>query len=47
MTPEIANGYATIVRTWKAGDRIEIELPLTVQRLYASEKVDADKGRVA
>jgi DUF1680 family protein len=47
ITPEIANGYATIVRTWKAGDRIELELPMAVQRVYASEKLDADKGRVA
>ena len=47
VTPEIANGYATIVRTWKAGDRIDVELPLTPQRLYASDKIEADKGRVA
>lgn len=47
VTPKIANGYATIERTWKAGDRIDLELPLTVQRVYASDKVDADKGRVA
>jgi hypothetical protein len=47
MTPEIANGYATIDRTWKPGDRVELELPLTVQRVYASEKIAADKGRVA
>jgi len=47
VTPEIANGYATILRTWKAGDRIEIELPMTVQRVYASDKIEANKGRVA
>jgi uncharacterized protein len=47
VTPEIANGYATIVRTWKAGDRIELELPMTVQRVHASEKIEANRGRVA
>jgi uncharacterized protein len=47
VTPEIANGYATIVRTWKKGDRIELELPLTPQRVYASDKIDADRGLVA
>lgn len=47
VAPEISNGYATIIRTWKAGDRIELELPMTVQRVYASDKIDADQGRVA
>ena len=47
LTPEIANGYATIVRTWKAGDRIEVELPMAVQRVYASDKIEANRGRVA
>ena len=47
VTPEIADGYATIARTWKAGDRIELELPMVVQRVYASEKVEANRGRVA
>src|SRR5262249_39947231 len=47
LTPEIANGYATIVRTWKTGDRIDVELPMTPQRVHASERNEADKGRVA
>jgi DUF1680 family protein len=47
VTPDIANGYATIVRTWKAGDRIALDLPMAVQRVYASDKIEADKGRVA
>ena len=47
VTPDIANGYASIVRTWKAGDRIELELPMKVQRVYASEKIEANRGRVA
>jgi DUF1680 family protein len=41
------NGYAEISRTWKAGDTVTFELPLRVQRVYADDKVAADKGRVA
>src|SRR5262249_18441744 len=47
ITPPIENGYATIARTWKVGDTIELELPLTVQRVYASDKIEANRGRVA
>jgi DUF1680 family protein len=47
VKPPIANGYATIERTWKAGDRIELELPMKVQRVLASEKITANQGRVA
>ena len=43
----IANGYATIERTWKAGDRIELELPMAVQRVHAIDKIEANRGRVA
>jgi DUF1680 family protein len=43
----VVNGYAVINRAWKKGDRIELELPMPVQRVYASEKIAADKGRVA
>jgi DUF1680 family protein len=43
----VVNGYAVIQRAWKKGDRIELELPMPVQRVYASEKIAADKGRVA
>ena len=39
VTPSIVNGYAVIARTWKAGDRIDIDLPMVVQRVHASEKI--------
>ena len=44
---KLENGYAVIARTWKAGDRIELELPLEPQRVKADERVAADRGRVA
>jgi DUF1680 family protein len=47
VRPSTVSGYVEIKRTWKAGDTVELELPLHVQRVYASEKVAADKGRVA
>jgi DUF1680 family protein len=47
VAPSVVNGYAAIVRTWKAGDRIELELPMQVQRLHASEKIAATAGKVA
>jgi DUF1680 family protein len=47
ITPEVKNGYAVIRRTWKAGDKIELVLPMKVQRVKCDEKVAANRGRVA
>ena len=47
VTPEVVNGYAVITRTWTSGDTIELELPMPVQRVHASDKVAADQDRVA
>jgi DUF1680 family protein len=41
------NGYAVISRTWQSGDRIDIELPMAVQRVKCIDKVAANVGRVA
>ena len=38
-TVKLDNGYAVIFREWKAGDRIELELPLAPQRVKADERV--------
>ena len=40
------DGYAHLKRTWKTGDIIELDLPMPVQRVYANDKVEADRGRV-
>jgi DUF1680 family protein len=40
-------GYVVLQREWKAGDRIEIDLPLPVQEITPSEKIPATRGRVA
>jgi hypothetical protein len=47
ITPTIEKGYAVITRTWKAGDRIDLVLPMKVQKIKASDKIAATRGRVA
>lgn len=44
---EIENGYAVITRTWKKGDQIFMDLPMSVKKVVASEQVVADRDRVA
>jgi DUF1680 family protein len=40
-------GYALIKRTWRAGDVVELSLPMPVRRVVANPAVEADRGRVA
>lgn len=47
IKPKTEKGYAIISRTWKAGDRVDFELPLAVQRVHCDEKVAANRGLVA
>jgi DUF1680 family protein len=44
---QIERGYAVIDRTWKAGDRVTLSLPMPVRRVAAHPAVEADRGRVA
>jgi hypothetical protein len=43
----VEKGYVSIRRTWKAGDRVVLFLPLDVQRVHCDERVLANRGRVA
>jgi DUF1680 family protein len=45
--PAIVHGYAVIRRVWKKGDRIDLELPMAIQKVVADPRVAADSGRVA
>ena len=45
--PKIEKGYAVITRQWKAGDRIDLELPMQPQRIRADERIEATRGLVA
>lgn len=47
ISPKIENGYAIITRQWQAGDRVDLVLPMKVQRIKANPQVRADRGRVA
>ncbi len=47
ITPTVEKGYAVITRNWKAGDKIDLVLPMKVQRIKASDKIAATSGRVA
>jgi DUF1680 family protein len=47
ITPPIERGYAVITRSWKAGDKIDLALPMTIQRIKAIDRVAATRGRVA
>jgi DUF1680 family protein len=44
---QLDKGYVSIARTWKAGDSIELSLPMPVRRVVANQQVEADRGRVA
>jgi hypothetical protein len=46
-TPTIENGYAVINRKWKSGDKIELVLPMEVQRIKADDRIAADRGLIA
>lgn len=43
----LKNGYAVITRSWKSGDKVEVNLPMEIRRIKAHELVEADKGQVA
>ena len=40
-------GFASINRTWKAGDKVSLHLPMPVRFNTAIDSVEANKGRVA
>ena len=43
----ITNGYATINRSWKKNDKVEVNLPMEVRRVVANENLKEDIGKVA
>ena len=44
---QIDKGYARVVRRWTAGDRVELLLPMPVERVEAHPHVRQDAGSVA
>lgn len=47
ITPPIERGYAVISRMWSPGDKIDLKLPMKVQRIKAIDKIEATRGKVA
>lgn len=47
LTGESVSGYARLHRTWSPGDRVELELPMPVERVRADARVGAAAGQVA
>ena len=57
VNAKMENGYAVITRNWKPGDKVEVVLPLKVQRVYPDDRIIArnrggqvshpDEGKVA
>jgi uncharacterized protein len=44
---KILKGYVAISREWKKGDRIDLVLPMEIQKITAEEVIEDDRGRVA
>jgi DUF1680 family protein len=44
---ELVRGYAVLKRRWKAGDTVQLSLPMPVRRVVSDDRVAANKGRVA
>ncbi len=42
-----SDGYAAIEREWHQGDRLRLDLDMSIDRLFANPKVRQDVGRVA
>ncbi|NCI46778.1 glycoside hydrolase family 127 protein [Sediminibacterium soli] len=47
MPVQADKGYVAITRSWKKGDKIELEMPMEVQRFKADDRIEADRGRIA
>ena len=47
VTSSAKNGYVHFRREWKPGDRLELVLPMKVERVHADPRVRHDWGKVA
>ncbi|GAA4853262.1 glycoside hydrolase family 127 protein [Paenibacillus vulneris] len=47
VEPLIVDGYAYIKRLWQAGDVVELELPMTAQRVRSNPRLRANAGKAA
>ena len=47
MSLAALDGYVAIEREWRAGDSIELQLPMPARQVRGHERIDAVRGRVA
>jgi len=47
VRPMVEKGYAVLSRTWKAGDKIDLVLPMKPQRVRGIGRIAATQGKVA
>lgn len=47
VADHVRNGYLDIRRLWRPGDRVELDLPMAGERIYAHPDVVQDVGKVA
>ena len=43
----LEKGYVQISRKWKAGDKVELSLPMPVRKVYSHPNIEATRGKVA
>jgi len=43
----LAEGYAIVTRTWKSGDKVDVEFPMPVRKVTADERIKEDREKVA
>ena len=43
----VTDGYVTVSRRWKKGDRVDLYLPMPIRTVIADEKVKEDSGKYA
>lgn len=46
-TGNLSNGYLSVTRKWKKGDRIDLSFDMTPRMVAANPKVSANRGRLA
>lgn len=44
---KISNGYFVINRKWNKGDEVEVNFPMTIREVIASNKIAEDKNKIA
>jgi hypothetical protein len=44
---KIIDGYAVVSRKWQLGDKVEIDFPMPVRKVFADERVIEDRDKIA